>query len=124
MRTIPDTRSPKEEAMVAGSLENRVEPRKPLDIYMNKIMGEEPYMVRTSDISTTGIYFHKLIEPDVPTGTMVDLEFKLPNSEEVIWARGTVMREAQYWGAKGEGIWFTILPTLYRKLIEDYIYPD
>jgi len=107
--------------MESRSFENRVEPRRELDVYMNKFMGEEPYMVRTADISTTGIYLHKLIEPDLAEGTTVSLEFRLPGSREVIWARGAVMREAQYWGAKGVGIWFTILPRHYRRLIEKYI---
>ena len=107
--------------MDTRQFENRVEPRRNLDIYMNKFMDEEPYMVRTEDISSTGIYLHKLIEPDIPEGTMVSLEFRLPNSNEVIWARGTVMREAQHWGAHGVGIWFTIIPQTYRTLINEYI---
>jgi hypothetical protein len=88
---------------------------------MNKYIGEEPYMVRTADISTTGIYLHKLIEPNLDEGTMVSLEFMLPNSKEVLWARGTVMRECRYWGADGVGIWFTIVPETFRKMIEDYV---
>jgi hypothetical protein len=120
MNTVPDTQS-QEGVMESSQFENRVEPRRNLDIYMNKFMEEEPYMVRAADISSTGIYLHKLIEPDIPEGTMVSLEFRLPNSDEVIWARGTVMREAQYWGAKGVGIWFTIIPQTYRTLINEYI---
>jgi len=107
--------------MPVGEFENRVEPRKPLDIYMNKYVGEDPYMVRASDISPNGMYLHKLIEPDLEEGTMGSLEFKLPISEEVLWVRGTVMRETTRWGADGTGIWFTIVPENYRRMIEDYI---
>jgi hypothetical protein len=107
--------------MDARPYENRVECRKPMDVYMNKFIGEEPYMVRSADISPTGIYLHKLIEPDLPEGTTVSLEFKLPSSEEIIWARGTVMRETRRWGTQGTGIWFTILPGTFRRLIEEYI---
>jgi hypothetical protein len=119
MNTIPDI--PKEAGMDACQFENRVEPRKPLDVYLNKLIEDEPYMVRSSDISTTGIYLHKLIEPDLDEGTMVSLEFMLPNSDEVLWARGTVMRESQRWGTDGLGIWFTIIPNAYRRVIEDYV---
>ncbi len=107
--------------MQTENLDRRVENRRALDIYMNKLIGDEPYMVRAADISTTGIYLHKLIEPDLPEGTSVSLEFQLPNSNEVIWARGAVMRDGQRWGAEGAGIWFTILPQAYRRLIEDYV---
>ncbi len=101
--------------------ENRNEHRKPLDIYMNKIVGDEPFMVRASDISTSGIYLHKLIEPNLDEGSMVSLEFKLPNSDEIMWARGTVIREAKRWGAEGVGVWFTILPKAYQRIIRDFI---
>lgn len=107
--------------MDKSELEKRVEPRKSLDIYLNKFIGDEPYMVRAQDISTTGIYLHKLIEPDLLDGSLVSIEMQLPDSEEVIWARGTVMREGLFWGARGVGIWFTILPETYKKLIECYI---
>jgi hypothetical protein len=119
MNTIQDIR--KEACMDARNFENRVEPRKPLDVYLNKLVEDEPYMVRSSDISATGIYLHKLIEPELDEGTMVSLEFMLPNSEEVLWARGTVMRETRRWGTDGLGIWFTILPGTYRRLIEDFV---
>lgn len=106
--------------MTSGA-EKRVVDRKSLDVYMNKYIGDEPYMVRSADISPTGIYLHKLIEPDLPEGTMVSLEFQLPSSEEVIWARGTVMRESKRWGTDGLGIWFTIVPERYRSLIDEYV---
>ena len=61
------------------------------------------------------------IEPELDEGTMVSLEFMLPNSDEVLWARGTVMRETQRWGNDGLGVWFTILPGAYRRIIEDYV---
>ena len=119
MNTIPDIL--KEAKMDARDFENRCDPRKPLDVYLNKVVGDEPYMVRSSDISTSGIYLHKLIEPELDEGTMVSLEFMLPNSDEVLWARGTVMRETRRWGTDGLGIWFTIIPNAYRRIIEDYV---
>ncbi|MBN2495891.1 MAG: PilZ domain-containing protein [Deltaproteobacteria bacterium] len=101
--------------------EKRLDHRRELGIFLNKYIGDEPYMVRAADISTSGIYLHKLIEPDLPDGSIVSLEFQLPGSEEVIWARGAVMRETRRWGADGVGVWFTILPQAYRHMIEDYI---
>ena len=110
--------------MEAANYDKRVDYRKPVDVYMNKFIGEEPYMVRSSDISMNGIYVTKLIEPEVDEGSMVSLEFKLPNSDEVIWARGTVMREGRRWGADGVGVWFTILPDTYKKVIEEYLFAN
>jgi hypothetical protein len=113
--------SPKEAQMNPERFENRVMNRKSMDVYLNKFIDDEPYMVRSSDISPTGIYLTKLIEPNLPEGSMVSLEFQLPDSPEVIWARGTVMREGSRWGADGTGIWFTIIPDGYRRLIQEFV---
>ena len=103
---------------------SRREARKPLDVYLNKFIGEEPYMVRAADISTSGIFLYKLIEPNLSEGTTVNLEFMLPTSSEVLWACGEVVREDAKRGANGIGIGFTVLPDTYRKLIERYIHPQ
>ncbi|MBW2702320.1 MAG: PilZ domain-containing protein [Deltaproteobacteria bacterium] len=107
--------------MQENKFEKRIDDRKPVDILLNKYMADEPYTVRAADISTNGMYLHKLIEPGLEEGSMVSLEFQLPNSNEVIWARGTVMRESKRWGCDGVGIWFTIVPQTYRKQIEDFV---
>ena len=101
--------------------EKRLDDRKPVDLLLNKYMGEDPYTVKAADISISGMYLHKLIEPDLEEGSMVSLEFQLPGSQEVIWARGTVMRESKRWGCDGVGIWFTIVPEIYRRQIENFV---
>ncbi len=108
--------------LLSEAYENRLEPRKPFDAYLNKYVCDEPFMVRSADISKNGIYLHKLIEPNIPDGTiMVSLEFMLPNSNEVIWVRGAVIREGSRWGTDGVGVWFTIVPNAYRRLIDAFI---
>ncbi len=101
---------------------NKREARKPLDVFMNKFIGEEPYMVRAADISTSGIFLYRLIEPSLLEGTEVNLEFMLPNSNEVLWARGQVVREQSKRGALGIGIGFTVIPDGYRRLIAHYVH--
>jgi hypothetical protein len=108
--------------METSGYEHRTEQRRPLDVYLNKFIGDEPYMARASDISQNGIYLSKLIEPELPEGSMVSLEFVLPNSDEVMWVRGAVMRQGLRWGTDGVGVWFTIVPERYRQIIEDYIW--
>ena len=41
----------------------RRHPRIPVDMMINKFVDDQPYMVRVKDISMSGVYFHKLIEP-------------------------------------------------------------
>ena len=44
---------------------HRSHPRAPLNVYINKIVGETLYMCRAADISEEGIYVSRLIEPDL-----------------------------------------------------------
>ena len=91
-----------------------------LDVYLNKVVDEELFMCRASDISTDGIYLSSLIEPRLD-GERVGLEFTLPGHDEVIWAGGEIVRDGIRGLADGSGIRFTALPDRYRQLIADYV---
>ena len=67
--------------------EHRQSRRAPLDVYLNKVVDDDLFMCRATDISTEGIYLSRLIEPEWE-GSRVALEFALPGSGEVIIDRG------------------------------------
>ena len=98
----------------------RRQQRAPLDIFLNKIVEEEPFMCRSRDISIGGIYLRSLIEPDLD-GRQVHLEFSLPGNNEVIWASGEIVREVGSDGREGSGIRFTAIPDRYRTMIAAYV---
>ena len=100
--------------------EHRQSRRAPLDVYLNKVVDDDLFMCRATDISTEGIYLSRLIEPEWE-GFRVALEFALPGSGEVIWAGGEIVRDGHRGDADGSGIRFTALPDHYRRLIEDYV---
>ena len=100
---------------------NRSFDRAPLDLYVNKIVGDEPHLMRTRDISASGMYVYKLLEPDLRDNAHVGIEMKLPNSDEVIWAVGKVVREDASADSEGLAINFVRIAESDRKLIEDYV---
>lgn len=95
--------------------------RASLDLYINKIVGDEPHLVRVRDISAGGLYLYKLLEPLTDADGQVGLEMKLPNSEEIIWAVGQVVREEAARGADGTAIRFVRIAESDKKLIEDFV---
>ncbi len=97
---------------------NRKEERAALDLYINKIVGDEPHMVLVRDISPSGVFLYKLIEPDHAGSGEVGLELMLPDSEEVIWAVGEVVRNER---GEGHGLRFTRLSEADRRRIETYV---
>jgi hypothetical protein len=99
---------------------SRKNERAALDLYINKIIGDEPHLARVRDISTGGLFLYKLIEPEIADGEF-GLEIKLPDSDEVIWAVGEVVRQEQYDDAEGVALRFTRLAESDRRLIEGYV---
>ncbi len=91
-----------------------------IDLYINKIVGDEPRLVRTRDISESGVFLYKLLEPEIESD-FVGLEMKLPNCQEIIWAVGKVVREEKRDEASGLALRFVRMAEIDRKTIADYI---
>jgi hypothetical protein len=100
---------------------DREHERTTFDQYINKIVGDEPRLVRTRDISESGLFLYKLLEPEMPTPEFVGLEMQLPNSHDVIWAVGQVVRAEKRDDVDGVGVRFVRMAETDRKLIADYI---
>jgi len=98
----------------------RRQPRAPLDVYLNKVVGNSVFMCRAKNISEQGIYLSRLLEPDAD-GVTVHLEFALPGHDEVVWACGRVVREGLHRSCVGSGIRFTVLPPRFRAMIARYV---
>jgi hypothetical protein len=96
--------------------------RLPVDLFVNKFIGDEPFACRTKDLSVEGVYLHKLIEPErIADDDLVGVEFALPGTDEVIWAAGRVVREQQQTGKEGVAIRFVSMADRHRKLLVDFI---
>ncbi len=100
--------------------DKRRTPRTALNIYVNKIINEEVFMCRATDVSTEGIYLSRLIEPDLD-GKRVGVEFSLTPRGEVLWATGEIVREGMRGEATGSGIRFTSIPDAYRGMIREFV---
>jgi len=96
--------------------------RLPVDLFVNKFIGDEPFACRTKDLSTEGIYLHKLIEPEhFNDDDLVGIEFALPGQEEVIWASGQVVREKLTSGEEGVAIKFVSMADRHKRMLVDFI---
>jgi len=76
-------------------------------------------------LSDTGIFFQTAQIPTSassrPERRQIGLEFQLPGTGEVIWARGEVCYSADKGTpVRGNGIRFTAIPTLHARMIRDY----
>lgn len=92
-----------------------------LDCYANKIIGDEPHMVRVRDISTQGIYLYKLIEPTTAVEQRVGIELMVPGSDRIIWATGRIVRQEDDPLLQGSGVEFERLDPHDRSVIQRYV---
>jgi len=100
----------------------RQTPRILIDLFANKFIGDEPFLCKTIDLSPEGAFLLKLIEPErSQMGEVIGIEFSLPQSEEVIWASGQVLREETKGGLEGYAVKFIAMADKHKKMIEDFI---
>ena len=107
--------------MTAG--DRRAGDRVPLQMFLNQYLRDRLFRGMTSNISASGLYLETVRaarrrQPEMhrPIG----LEFELPGTGEVIWARGEVCyrREDRY--TLGYGIRFAAMARVHAKLIRDF----
>lgn len=107
--------------MIRTNPSGRLHPRAHLDVFVNKIIGDEPHLARVRDISPSGVFLYKLLEPEVAENQPVGLEIMLPNSLEIIWAVAKPARRETDDRAEGIAYQFTRISERDKQTIREYV---
>ncbi len=105
------------------SRDRRLGFRVPLEMFLNQYIRDRPFRGLTSNLSDTGLYLETVKAAKKRFGhgrTTVGLEFELPGTGEVIWARGEVCFEREDDYTLGYGIRFTAMPVIHARLLRDF----
>jgi c-di-GMP-binding flagellar brake protein YcgR len=110
----------KESAMSAR--DRRLGFRVPLEIFLNEYIKDQPFRALTSNVSDTGVHLHRVMNPVGPEldGQVVGLEFELPGTGEVIWARGEICHDREDRMVRAAGVRFTGMARAHARLLRDY----
>jgi hypothetical protein len=109
--------------------DRRLGVRVPLEMFLTSYLKERPIRGLTCDVSDTGLRLQTVktaARPDAPAAghAVVGLEFELPGTGEVIWARGEICYERGDALAPGVGygvgVRFTAMPLVHARLVRDY----
>lgn len=95
--------------------------RAKLNLYVNKFIDDEPHLAFARDISVTGMYVCKLLEPPDLQISQFAIEVQLPESDDIIWVVAERVREEQVGDTAGVGLRFVRIADYDRWLIQDYI---
>jgi c-di-GMP-binding flagellar brake protein YcgR len=105
------------------SRDRRLGFRVPLEIFLNQYIRDRPFRALTCNLSDTGVYLHRArnaARPHTPQTRVVSLEFELPGTGEIVWARGEIAHEEDEAYVRGAGVRFTAMAQRHARLIRDY----
>ncbi len=95
--------------------------RIPLEMILTQYVNDKPFRALTTNVSESGVYLNLIKEAPFCRDTKtVALEFQLPGTDEVIWARGEICYDHIDRYFHGTGIKFTAMPKRYARMIRDY----
>jgi hypothetical protein len=106
--------------------------RVPLEIFLNQYVDERLHRAVTTNVSPTGIFINR-VHGGLPklitrASRFVQLEFELPGTGEIIWARGEVRRDELEIDrddapglVHGSGIHLVEIARGHRELLRDWV---
>ncbi len=106
---------------MAGT-ERRLDHRVTVDMFLNEYVRDEPCRAFVMNLSENGLYVQKLAEPIVRRARVVSLEFELPGTGEIIWAKGESCYDAIDDDFHVTGIRIVAMATRHERLMRDYVY--
>jgi hypothetical protein len=62
--------------------------RIPLEAFYNEYVNDRPFRGMITNVSPTGLRVQRLLRPGARMSRDVQLEFELPGTDEIIWAKG------------------------------------
>jgi c-di-GMP-binding flagellar brake protein YcgR len=101
--------------------DRREDPRVRLEMFLNEYVKERPFRALAVNVSLTGLYVQKLAEPVVRYSRTVGLEFELPGTNEVIWARAESRFDSIEDDFHLTGLRFVAMATKHERLVRDYV---
>jgi hypothetical protein len=102
-----------------------------MEMFLNQYVDERLERGVTSNVSPTGMYLHRVLKRSLGRSSrFVQLEFQIPGTSEIVWARGEVRRdelELPPWRrdselVHGSGVRLLEMPRAHRRMWRDFVY--
>lgn len=115
-------------------MQNRRDDRRiPLETFYNEFVSDRPSRGLITNVSERGLRVQRLLRPSARMSRVVQLEFELPGTGELIWAKGEAIfdeLEIATFGPTGEGPSATLhssgirvvaVANKHARLMRDYV---
>jgi hypothetical protein len=121
-----------------GTGKRRDADRVAVDFFLNEYVAERMHRAYSTNLSSTGLFVHRVFDAGrrhLQFGReerFVQLEFDLPGTGEIIWARGEVRYDEIGFGraqvaagpqamVHGTGIYFSDMARKHQRLLRDFV---
>jgi len=104
-----------------GIVNRRSSYRIPMQMFLNEYVSDKAHRCMAINLSPSGLYLNRLLTPFARDNPVVGLEFELPQTSEMIWARGEIRYDAMDRYFHGTGVEFTGMARAHERLIREYV---
>src|SRR5262245_23297209 len=112
--------TPSAQSAQSAQSDRRLGFRVPLQIFLNEYVRDRAHRAMVVNISETGVFMNKVLGQMARPTRVVGLEFELPGTGELIWARGEVCYDTLDNYFHGQGVRFTGMPRVHARMLRDY----
>jgi hypothetical protein len=103
--------------------DRRLNARVMLDMFFTQYIREHPYRSMATNVSEHGLAAQRLVEPGaLRSARVVAIEFELPGTGEVIWAKGETQFEATGRDFHRAGIRFLAMARRHERLVREFVW--
>jgi PilZ domain len=95
--------------------------RHSVGFYVEQFVNDEPQRCFTTDLSSIGLYMERLVEPMQRSSNVVQLEIKLPTTDDSIWASGEVVYDRIDSLFHGTAIRFTNMARTHQRWLREWL---
>ena len=102
-------------------LERRFDPRVRVEMFLTEYVRDKPYRALATNLSSSGLLMQKLLEPHIPLSRVVSVEFEIPGTGEVVWARADLRFDEVDDDFQVSGLTFTGMASKHERLLREFV---
>jgi hypothetical protein len=91
-------------------------------MFLNQYVRDLPFRALATNLSPSGLLIQKLLEPTIPLSRVVSVEFEIPGTGEIVWARAEPRFDTLDEDFHTSGLTFTGMAGKHERLLRDFVF--
>lgn len=91
-------------------------------MFLTQYLRDSPFRALATNLSPSGLLIQKLIEPHIPLCRVVSVEFEVPGTGEIVWARAEPRFDVLDENFHASGLTFTGMANKHERLLYEFVF--